>query len=232
MKKILLLSIACITCISSVLSAKEFTSYSLTGVKKPFVIKSLKASDSDDGVKGKIMITAGAGFNVFGTILEARYLLSSNYNYDGYISSHKTSPMYNLGVDYGLGEKFSVGVAVGFQTAKIQFSDLYTTNDNYYDSWKRILIAARGDYYIIAKENISLYTGLKLGFNMYTVTTNLPPSDYPNYIENMDVYPQPASVQAHFGFSYYFNDMIGFNTEVGLGFGGPYLFHAGLAIKI
>lgn len=197
----------------------------------PFKL-SPSASDSDEGVKGKIIITAGIGLNFIGTSLELRYLTSPYYYFEGNLNGHKASPMYNVAVDYGLGEKVSVGVAFGYQTIQINFRDIYTTGDSYHDNWTRIHFAARGDYYIVAKENISLYTGVKLGYNLYTVTTTLPANDFPNYTENLGVYPPPVSAQAHFGFSYFVSGIFGVNAEFGLGYGGPYMFAAGATVKI
>jgi hypothetical protein len=212
--------------------AYEFKEFKLKPVpekNQTYILKPMTESVSDDGIKGKILLTAGVGFNVFGTILEARYLLSSYYDFEGNIDGHTTSPMINLMLDYGLGKRFSVGAAFGYQTAKINFKDVYTYGDSYHDTWTRIHLAVRGDFHIIAKENVTMYTGLKFGYNLYTVKTNL---TTPGYLSNLDVDPQPISVQAHYGFSYFFNDMIGFNLEVGLGYGGPYLFAAGIAVKL
>jgi hypothetical protein len=233
MKRKLLFSMtALILCSSVNLSAKDNDSQYLLKRKKPFVISSLKETTSEDGIKDKIMITAGAGLNVLGKLIEARYYLNDYYTFDGNISSSTSSPMFNVAGDYGLGKKFSIGVAFGYQTAKINITNVLTTGDHYYDSWKRTHFAVRGDYYIIAKEKINLYTGLKLGYNVYSVTTNMPANYFPGYLTHLNVTPNPVSVQAHFGFRYYFTEMIGFNTEVGLGFGGPYLFAAGLAIQL
>jgi hypothetical protein len=214
---------------SPIVKANETNSYSIVKHHNPYIIKSLKAEDSDEGIKGKIIVSAGVGFNVFGTILEARYLLSSYYDFEGNMDGHTQTPMINVMADYGFARKFSVGVAFGYQTAKVKFRDVYAYGDSQHDTWTRIHLAVRGDYHIVAKENVGLYTGLKLGYNLYTVKTTL---REPNYLSNLDVYPQPLSIQAHFGFSYYFNGMIGFNTEVGLGYGGPYLFAVGLTVKI
>jgi hypothetical protein len=233
MKKLIPVIICALLLSSFKLSAfQEFKLTPLKDSKSPFVISSLKKTDSDEGVKGKIMINAGVGFNIFATLLEARYYLSSNYDFNGYISSTKASPMYNLSLDYGLARKFSVGGAFGIQTAKVNFTNVYTNGDHYEDRWTRLHLAVRGDYYIVAKENLNLYTGLKLGYNIYTVKTTIPSNRDPEYLSYLDVTPQPISVQAHLGFSYYFMDMVGFNTEVGIGFGGPYLFAIGLAVKL
>lgn len=221
-----------IICSFDVGAYEKFKLQQLPAKKQPFIIKSLAQDASDEGVKGKIMATAGVGFNIFGKLLEGRYYLSTYYDFGDNISSSQGSPMYNIGVDYGFAKKFSVGVAFGYQTAVINLKDVVRMGDHYEDRWTRIHMAFRGDYYIVAKENLNLYTGLKFGYNMYTVKTTVPAQYYPGYLSNLDVTPQPLSIQAHFGFSYYFMDMIGFNAEVGVGFGGPYLFAAGVAVKI
>ncbi len=194
----------------------------------PFTLNK-KTDDSEEGVKGKIIITGGLGVNFFGTALELRYA-GGYYGYNNI--SHKASPMYNLGVDYGLGKQVSVGVAFGYQTTQIIYHDVLVNGDSYHDTWTRIHLSVRGDYYIVAKDEISLYTGIKAGYNMYTTTTNLPLSSFPNYIETLAVYPSPLSLQAHFGFSYFVKGIVGFNAEVGLGYAAPYVFAGGVTVKI
>jgi len=228
MKKFFTFLITSSVCLSSLnLSANNGLKLSsLPDKNRPFMLHPV--SDSDNGIKGKVMLTAGIGLNLFATYLEARYTLSTNYNFEGNITSHQSSPMFNAALDYGLGKRLSAGAAFGYQTARINFED-GTYGARYYDTWTRIHLAIRGDYYIIAKDNISLYTGAKFGYNMYTVNSTY---NVPGYVSRLDVYPSVVSVQAHFGFSYYAGGRVGFNTEVGLGFGGPYLIAAGLAIKI
>ncbi|MGZ4035190.1 MAG: hypothetical protein ACXVPU_00885 [Bacteroidia bacterium] len=190
--------------------------------------------DDGDGIKGKIMITAGIGLNFEGTSLKARYLLSSNYDFSSYNMRANTMPMLNLGVDYGLGKKVSVGVAFGYQTIKLNFTDPSDPNSlsGWTDTWTRIHFAVRGDYYIVANENISLYTGAKIGYNMFTVKSTYPAPSNAEYLDLLDVHPNPVSVQAHFGFSYFVKGIVGFNAEFGLGYGGPYMLALGVTAKI
>jgi hypothetical protein len=215
------------------LSAKEFQLELKEKKQTQYLLPSIKAAPTgDEGIKGRTIIGVNAGFNVFSKLLEARYYLSNVYSYEGTISSSSASPLYHLSVDYGFAERFSAGVDIGFQKATIQFNDVLAYGDSYSDHWTRILLAARADYHIVAKENMSLYTGLKFGYNMYTVKTDFPEKDFPGYTANMNVNPQTVSVQAHFGYTYFFQGKFGVNAEIGLGFGGPYLFSAGLAYKI
>ena len=185
------------------------------------------------------MFNTGIGLNLMGPSLQVKYTLSSMWSNSSYESmSTKQSPMFNFGVDYGLSDKFSAGVAFGYQTAKVNI-DSYEYNSNTgnsdlvtnTDSWKRIHFAVKGDYHIIAKKHISLYTGVKIGYNKYSMTSTYTKYD-PSYVSRLNVTPSPVSLQAHFGINYYFNGMIGFNAEVGIGYGGPYIFAAGLAVKI
>lgn len=190
------------------------------------------ANDSSKvGIKGKTMIAVGVGLNFFGSTLQKEYFKSNNYSFIGNIEDYNASPMYNVMVDYGLYKKVSVGIAFGYQKVEIKLKEIDNTEDKYFDSWQRLHFAARWNYYLIAKEDRSVYTGIKVGYNVYTVTSDVPESLYPGYIKNLDVSPFKGSFQAHLGFRYYIK-MVGFNAEAGLGYGGPYVFAAGITVKI
>ncbi len=203
--------------------------------KHPFIIKSLKSESDDEGNKGKIMLAAGVGFNLLGSSLYVKYSLDNNYNTSNTVLKARSAPMYNFSVDYGLLKNLTVGAAFGYQTATVTISNGYNYNNgnyyNYIDTWKRIHLAVRADYDIVRSQNICLYTGMKFGYNIYHMTSTITPFD-PTYTTRLNVTPSPVSIQAHFGFSYYFSGIVGFNTEVGIGYGGPYLAAVGLAIKI
>lgn len=200
----------------------------------PFVIKPI-TDDEDNGMKGKFIVTAGAGFNFFGYALQVRYNAHHTINY---VQGHQTSPMFFARVDYGLDKKISLGISGGYQTARIDYPTLEVNNypgvgstkyEHLYDDWTRVNLAVRGDYYIVSNKNINLYTGLKIGYNSYSVKTNFPDS-----IADMRIVikANPVCVQAHFGFSYFIKEIVGVNAEFGLGYGGPYMLAAGLTIKI
>lgn len=196
--------------------------------------KTAKGNNGDNGIKGKIMVSGAVGFNATRTLLLAKYIAADDIagNITPVISSTSQVPLINLGVDYGLASKFSAGVAFGYQSIKLN-ADAANNGIAGTDTWTRIHMAVRGDYYIVTNDNINLYTGLKIGYNIYNVKSTYS-SLNPNYISNLKSEvgtPLTTGVQAHFGFSYYFNGMIGFNTEAGLAVGGPYYFAVGVGFK-
>ena len=142
----------------------------------------------------------------------------------------KETPMFNVMADYGLGKKVTVGVAFGYQKATVDW-DFGSFSTGYIDTWTRIHLAVRGDYDIIAKDNMVMYTGAKIGYNIYSLSSTASAWD-PNYQTDLNVHLNPISVQAHFGFSYFFAKIVGLNAEVGIGYGGPYLFAIGATVKI
>lgn len=187
----------------------------------------------DDGVKGKIMVNAGIGLNGTRALLLLQYSgYETSTNYVPIITSSSQIPLINVGVDYGFARRFSFGAAFGFQSIKLNASAA-SNGIAGTDTWTRFHMAGRADYYIVANENINLYTGLKIGYNIYNVKSTYTSID-PSYISDLKTYvsgPLKTGVQAHFGFSYFFNGMIGVNTEVGIAVGGPYYFAAGLGFK-
>ncbi len=197
----------------------------------PFHLTKSPKGRGGDGIKGKILIAADAGFNATRAGLILKYAAYTN-TYTPVITSTSGTPLINLGVDYGLGEKFSVGVAIGYQSITLN-ADAANNIIAGVDTWQRIHVAVRGDYYIVATDNISLYTGLKVGYNMYNVTSTYSSLDA-TYLTHLkaSVVPQPTAIQPHFGFSYYIAEKIGINTEVALAFGGPYYFAVGCGIKL
>ncbi len=180
-------------------------------------------------IKGKLIITAGVGLNLWGRALQKTYLKSSNYSFIGNIESHRASAMYNTIVDYGISKKISIGAAFGYQKAIINLMHLDNTEDKYFDSWTRLHLALRGDYFIKSKENFDLYSGISICYNKYTVTSNVPDSLYPQYLDNLGVRPSLMTFQGHAGFHYYIKK-IGFNAEVGFGYGAPAIGAFGLTL--
>ena len=205
--------------------------------------KTNDTNEEENGIKGKLMIGAGVGYNFIKNNIRGWY--NGTYADGGVetIGSSHSNPLYNLSADYGLGKKFSLGVAAGYQTCRFNryyksHNSPYHNADNgtYYDDWTRIYIGVRGDYYIIANKNISLYTGLKLGYNSYSKTStaidSIPHGISTYNREGRYGKPGNGSIQAHFGFSYYFKGIVGFNAEIGLGFGSPYIGLIGMTCKL
>ncbi len=193
----------------------------------------VKSVDDENGIRGKLLFSTGIGYNIWGDRLDAKYS-STLFRADKYENEQvRTSPIFNFSIDYGIIKNLSAGVSIGYQKAAVTYL-YYGVSDNvtYTDNWTRIHTSVRVDYHILAKEKLSLYTGLKYGYNNYSVESDLNKS-YPNYNAKYNIHMNTLhSVQAHLGFSYYFNKTIGLNAETGLGIGGPYLGAIGLAIKI
>jgi len=191
----------------------------------------LTTADDDNGVKGKFILTAGAGFNFSGLNYRFRYASTYYFQYmDGSsILSVKSIPMLNFMADYGIGKRVTVGIAAGYQTSTVTWTDDY--HPEVIDKWTRIHAAVRGDYWIVAEENIGVYTGLKLGYNSYRLSSTTFKPDPWSQQKVGYIYPSAVSVQAHFGFNYWFSGVIGLNAEMGLGFGGPYVCAAGITAK-
>jgi hypothetical protein len=194
---------------------------------------SIKSTHDDGGAKGKIMVTAGVGFNFTQLNYVVRYESSGYFISLGdgpVISKVSSMPLINIMADYGIGERVSVGVAGGYQKTTVYWGD-GSRYFNMTDDWTRIHIAVRGDYRIIAKKDLGLYTGVKIGFNKYTMVSSTFQAVDPNYINNMHLNLSPVSIQAHFGVSYWFSGIAGLNAEVGIGYGGPYVFAIGATAK-
>jgi hypothetical protein len=241
-KQLLSLTFSAMVLISTNLSnATELKS--IKDATAPLKLKktTVMRGDNGDGIKGKTIVTGGVGFNTTRIALLARYgLHDANNNstptngfYSPIITSSSQTPIICLGVDYGLLKRFSVGAAFGYQSIKLN-ANAQSNGIAGTDTWTRIQAAIRGDYYIVANDNVSLYTGLKLGYNMYNVSSTYT-SINSHYISDLKATvgnPVATSVQAHFGFSYFVGGMVGFNTELALGVGGPYYFAAGLTFKM
>jgi len=202
--------------------------------------------EGGDDVKGKMFITAGVGLNTIRASLFIKYGLSPLFvdsaKFDWYGNygdgpSFTSTPMFHGIVDYGIGNKFTVGAGAGYQKATItgwEHADYNAASGTYYwssytDTWTRLNLGVRGLFHFVRKEKVSLYTGMRLGYNIYSHKTTY---GDPFYFSKLNVKPWALSVQALFGFGFYFTKMIGMNSEVGLGVGGPYYFHIGLSCKL
>ncbi len=242
MKKYILVIVFLVKAITA-LNASEYFNLNtdLFDTKKVKHFRSFMKLKTDDegGIKKQILITAGVAFNFSDFNFKRRYDDGGFSTVSTFYSlSSKSSPFYNLVVDYGLFEKISLGLAAGYQTTVVDWGRTgYYDNYNFVadtsngsDTWTRIHVALRGDYRIIAKKNLGLYAGLRLGYNYYSVKSNATATN-PDYLTKLNMHPLPVSVQAHIGFSYWLNGIVGLNTEFGVGIGGPYILGVGITGK-
>lgn len=136
MKKPYTLIIAIAFCLF-LINAKAFEGIHKTSLSpKTFSLgrKSILADDTL-GVKGKLYLAGGLGFNLWGTSMEMRY---SNFSFGGTTyrgnMSHSATPMFNISGDYGIKKKLSLGIALGYQHVEMNFKDVLLPGDSYRDS--------------------------------------------------------------------------------------------------
>jgi len=143
--------------------------------------------------------------------------LGSTY-YSSYYSSHlpAITGSFEVGVKDGVLEKGSIGVGgyLGYSSAK------------YEDWWKtsNIIIGARGSFHYPLVNKLDTYTGLMLGYNIYS-TKILDNS----YIGGFGASASTVAFAWYAGARYYFSDKFAGMAEVGYGI--AYL-TLGVAIKL
>ena len=160
------------------------------------------SSTTAGSVRGQLMITGGIGANIWGTLLQYNYMSGSYWKNTANTISGSSKPMFVIAADYGLGRRFSAGLAFGYQSAKVAVSDHYYISAGkpipYEDRWKRLHFAVRGDFYFVQLERMNLYTGLKLGYSTFTMTSQRSEVQ-PLYTSQLHVKPLAVSVQERLG---------------------------------
>lgn len=158
----------------------------------------------------KSTICVNGGFSLVGTIISA---------VDGKTSS---VPAIQVTYDYGLNKWFSLGGAASYQSMKINYTDLdygsYTTSLN------RLNVALRALFHYANSGKVDLYSGLRLGYTNWNVSTTSTDPDYdPNSVFNGGGFAPQVIL---FGFRGYFSEHIGLNSELTIG--APHYFSVGL----
>jgi hypothetical protein len=122
-------------------------------------------------------------------------------------------PGISAGYQVGVHEKFSVGGIVGYSSSS--YSSGYFLGKEYKWTYSYIFIGARGEYHFIDAnvENLDLYGGLTLGYNIVSVSE---PSGYTGFYSSEGSY---LLYGFHAGGRYYFSPKIGAFLELGYGVG-------------
>jgi hypothetical protein len=142
-------------------------------------------------VKGDKVINAGIG-------------IGSAY-YSSYYTSHMPalSASFEIGVKDGVIDKGSIGVGgyFGFSSAK-------------YENWwktSNILIGARGSFHYPLVNKLDTYTGLILGYNIYSTKY------YDSYSGAYDATSSGVALAWFAGGRYYFTESFAGMAEIGFG---------------
>jgi hypothetical protein len=163
--------------------------------------------------KGQSVITAGVGYSLVGIIGTA---------FADAIKSNTTVKMKNIPVimgayDFGISEKFSVGLSYTYQSLSAEYDNYVKDTITYYGNFKdkitRQNIGIRPLFHFGDNEDLDTYFGARLSYTLwnYTTTTN-------NTIEDFDdLFVGRPRFQALVGARYFFTDLIGFNFELAIG---------------
>ncbi|NJK95016.1 MAG: hypothetical protein HC905_09000 [Bacteroidales bacterium] len=153
------------------------------------------------------------GFSLVGTIISAA---------NGQTSS---IPAIQVTYDYGISDFFSLGAAVSHQGMKIDYTDI--NYGDYRTKINRLNVAARALFHYGNSGKIDMYSGLRLGYTNWGVSTNSKDPDYvaDDVVKGGGFAPQVIL----FGFRGYFSEHIGLNSELAVG--APHYFSIGLNFR-
>lgn len=154
-------------------------------------------------VKGDKVLNLGIGFG-------------SSY-FGSFYTSHMPalSASFEVGVKDGIFDKGSIGVGgyVGYSSAK--YSNYWKTSN--------FLIGARGAFHYPLVSNLDTYTGLQLGYNVYSTKY------YDTYLGGFNASSSGLAFAWFAGARYYFSNKFAGMVEVGYGIA---YFNIGVALKL
>lgn len=162
----------------------------------------------------KNTICVNGGFSLVGSIISAA---------NGQTSS---VPAIQFTYDRGLSSFFSLGAAASYQGMKIDYSDI--TYGDYKTTISRLNVACRALFHYANSGKLDMYSGLRLGYTNWGVSTTSKDPDYvaDDVVKGGGFAPQVIL----FGIRGYFTDHIGLNFEVGVG--APHYTSIGLAYRL
>jgi hypothetical protein len=185
-----------------------------------FGLGSFNTAQAQAHEQGQIGITAGIGYSLIGGLFDA---VTDGDNVEG-----TGTPVINGMVDYGIGDKFSLGLAVSYQSFKAEYSDYLHfdfTQESFEEKWSCLSIGVRPLLHFGNSDNFGMYTGARVGFTTWSYSNS---SNNITFIET-DVSLGTIGVQPLFGANIYFTDNIGMNMEIGI---GTYLAAAGIKVRL
>lgn len=175
--------------------------------------------------EGDLVVGLDVGYSLIGG------LLSTNIN--GTDVSTGATPVINVMVDYGLTDRVSLGLAGAYQGIFGEYSYSYldagstTVTEDVRTDISRIHVALRPLFHYGNNDQLDLYSGLRIGVITNSVSHN---SSDPDFAEINGFSGSRFTMGlVAFGMRYYFNDMVGFNFEVGLGV--PQIVNGGVSLR-
>lgn len=183
--------------------------------------------------KGTVLIDAYYGFpNLYSAVFRAAY------NNSGYTDYKVTgSGPFGIRGEYLLTDKFGIGLDVGYNATKIQFTETdetsydpntgqyLTTTYHYKYTTSKLGVMATFNFHFVETEHIDFYgvVGAGYGNRQFTFTSDDP---YDNASAASLI---PIAFKTGVGLRYFFTDNIGANVAVQVGQGG--IINGGLSFK-
>ncbi|HRZ42801.1 MAG TPA: hypothetical protein P5228_08895 [Bacteroidales bacterium] len=167
---------------------------------------------------------ATAGINV-GASLISMLFRAVDLSETGTFETSATPPV-QLSFDYKVGRKFSVGAAFSFSHISADYNDPTLTPvtdtmlQNFSLTLNRISFAARGLWYYTDNDKLDLYSGLRVGLNMWplklsSTDPDIDVADANPFSEGLFANPvYPAFQFIVFGGTAFVTDNIGINWEL------------------
>ncbi|MCB9246842.1 MAG: outer membrane beta-barrel protein [Flavobacteriales bacterium] len=177
--------------------------------------------------EGQSVVTLNLGYSLVGDLLTTALDAADEVN-------ASSTPVFILGYDYGLSDKFSIGLSGTLQNMNADADDYtYTNLDNEEVVEDISLDLTRWQMAITPRfhygqgGNLDMYSGLRIGITGWS--TDIQSTD-PDINDVVDLTSGRFSLGlTAFGVRYYFSELIGANMELNLG--APYIFSGGINLK-
>jgi hypothetical protein len=172
--------------------------------------------------QGQSVVTGGVGFSFVGLLLG---VIDNTVDAATDIRSTKT-PVIIGAYDYGVSDRFSIGVGYTYQGMTLKYDSYYKPNfsgsgdtivtGNFTDRLSRQNFGIRPLFHFGDIDDLDIYAGLRLSFVRWSYNTNRPDFDISGATKLLGGV-SPIKVQGLFGMRYFFTENIGFNTEFAIG---------------
>lgn len=169
------------------------------------------------------IVGANVGASLIGLIFKA-----VDYADDPYWKA-SSFPSTQLSFDYKLHERFSIGGAASFSNISVDYNNPTIDNvldgdlQNFKFGFQRINVASRSLLYYVSRDMFDLYSGLRLGVNIWRLSVE---STDPDFIEGIEK-PLPEEISGRgvflgvqliaLGTNIYVAEDLGINFEFAIG---------------
>lgn len=186
-------------------------------------------------LKKKIVISTFGSLPLMGNDLEDNYFSAFSKNNGANnvygVIRRKSSLKANLGVEYGISKRNTIGLFLGYDKAAITWADTVNISSNglsQTDNWTHTQLSIRWSYHIVSLPSFRLFIGPQLGYDMYNIKPAVSnPSSYYGKIE-----PLPITIQLNLGLSYFIKGHFGINAGGATGIGNNDFVNIGFVYKI